>query len=60
MGEKYDGVRCVWNPIRQKLYSRGGIDIFLSEMYHSLFSDVFLDTELWYRGNLKVIHAKYD
>ena len=32
LGEKYDGVRCIWNPIHKALYL-----IFLIILYYILF-----------------------
>eukprot|EP00026_Physarum_polycephalum_P002957 Phypoly_transcript_02966.p1 GENE.Phypoly_transcript_02966~~Phypoly_transcript_02966.p1 ORF type:complete len:695 (+),score=87.59 Phypoly_transcript_02966:171-2087(+) len=54
LGEKYDGVRCIWNPRTRKLYTRAGIEISLHPKIarHMLGAHSFLDGEAWNgRGN---------
>eukprot|EP00026_Physarum_polycephalum_P001094 Phypoly_transcript_01095.p1 GENE.Phypoly_transcript_01095~~Phypoly_transcript_01095.p1 ORF type:complete len:1190 (+),score=164.67 Phypoly_transcript_01095:101-3670(+) len=54
MGEKYDGVRCIWNKISRSLYTRRGQKIELPQSHytHCLHLGVFADCELWYgRGS---------
>eukprot|EP00026_Physarum_polycephalum_P002439 Phypoly_transcript_02445.p1 GENE.Phypoly_transcript_02445~~Phypoly_transcript_02445.p1 ORF type:complete len:904 (+),score=143.32 Phypoly_transcript_02445:44-2755(+) len=47
LGEKYDGVRCFWNPQERQLYSRHGITIDLYPPLNCLFCDITLDGEIW-------------
>eukprot|EP00026_Physarum_polycephalum_P002151 Phypoly_transcript_02156.p1 GENE.Phypoly_transcript_02156~~Phypoly_transcript_02156.p1 ORF type:complete len:735 (+),score=101.72 Phypoly_transcript_02156:694-2898(+) len=57
MGEKYDGLRCCWVPIKRKLYSRFGNEyILLSGMYRFI-SPISADAELWFgRENFSLTH----
>lgn len=48
MGEKYDGIRFCWHPIKRKLYSRNGNELAIPLNLISLFPDSLLDGELWY------------
>eukprot|EP00026_Physarum_polycephalum_P002670 Phypoly_transcript_02678.p1 GENE.Phypoly_transcript_02678~~Phypoly_transcript_02678.p1 ORF type:complete len:822 (+),score=110.18 Phypoly_transcript_02678:190-2655(+) len=48
LGEKYDGVRCVWNPNDKILYSRRGIELPMHEDENLFPTNTFLDAELWY------------
>lgn len=48
LGEKYDGVRALWNPRKQILYTRLGNPIQLLISHVSLFIDRFIDAEIWY------------
>lgn len=49
MGEKYDGVRCIWNPVQQALYARRGREVLLPDSFHlsCTLSKIFMDCELW-------------
>ena len=47
MGEKFDGIRTVWNPIRGKLYSRKGTVMEVMLAYTKLLPVQFLDGEIW-------------
>lgn len=47
MGEKYDGIRSVWNPKTEKLYSRFGNELPVLPQILSSFPHSFLDGELW-------------
>eukprot|EP00026_Physarum_polycephalum_P001474 Phypoly_transcript_01476.p1 GENE.Phypoly_transcript_01476~~Phypoly_transcript_01476.p1 ORF type:complete len:889 (+),score=81.31 Phypoly_transcript_01476:156-2669(+) len=48
MGEKYDGIRCCWNPQTRKLYTRYGKTVHLPLEFAANFPRVFLDGELWF------------
>ena len=48
IGEKYDGLRCFWNPVALKLFSRNGTDLSLPCTYAQCLPEIFLDGELWY------------
>lgn len=47
LGEKYDGVRCVWNADEQQLYTRHGHTIHLPQAVSNLFGHVCADGEVW-------------
>eukprot|EP00026_Physarum_polycephalum_P003272 Phypoly_transcript_03282.p1 GENE.Phypoly_transcript_03282~~Phypoly_transcript_03282.p1 ORF type:complete len:817 (+),score=97.02 Phypoly_transcript_03282:362-2452(+) len=52
VGEKYDGIRCCWNPRRNAVYSRSGIEMHFPPTFTSFFPRIFLDGEVWFgRGN---------
>eukprot|EP00026_Physarum_polycephalum_P002482 Phypoly_transcript_02489.p1 GENE.Phypoly_transcript_02489~~Phypoly_transcript_02489.p1 ORF type:complete len:757 (+),score=113.72 Phypoly_transcript_02489:481-2751(+) len=52
MGEKYDGVRCCWNHVSRRLYSRNGANITLPREISNHMPKTFLDAEIWFgRGN---------
>eukprot|EP00026_Physarum_polycephalum_P003956 Phypoly_transcript_03973.p1 GENE.Phypoly_transcript_03973~~Phypoly_transcript_03973.p1 ORF type:complete len:646 (+),score=59.16 Phypoly_transcript_03973:3-1940(+) len=58
LGEKYDGIRCCWNPVTETLYSRTGKEIQLFPPLTSSFPNSFVDGELWAgRGNYSVTNA---
>eukprot|EP00026_Physarum_polycephalum_P002189 Phypoly_transcript_02194.p1 GENE.Phypoly_transcript_02194~~Phypoly_transcript_02194.p1 ORF type:complete len:921 (+),score=154.23 Phypoly_transcript_02194:106-2868(+) len=46
VGEKYDGIRCIWNPTTKELYSRRGLSI---DLQSPILDQVpaFLDGEIW-------------
>eukprot|EP00026_Physarum_polycephalum_P002350 Phypoly_transcript_02356.p1 GENE.Phypoly_transcript_02356~~Phypoly_transcript_02356.p1 ORF type:complete len:908 (+),score=118.97 Phypoly_transcript_02356:113-2836(+) len=46
LGEKYDGVRCFWNPKEKQMYSRRGIWIDMPP-FKRLFGNTVLDGEIW-------------
>lgn len=48
MGEKYDGIRCCWNPNRKRLYSRSGYEISLYAPLDHTLPSIFMDSEAWY------------
>lgn len=51
-GEKYDGVRSCWNPLKKKLYSRWGIEQQTLLSVASQYPKSFLDGEIWFgRGS---------
>eukprot|EP00026_Physarum_polycephalum_P000339 Phypoly_transcript_00339.p1 GENE.Phypoly_transcript_00339~~Phypoly_transcript_00339.p1 ORF type:complete len:1688 (+),score=210.60 Phypoly_transcript_00339:78-5141(+) len=47
LGEKYDGVRCFWNPSEKQLYSRYGFRFSMHPAVNSLFGGVVFDGEMW-------------
>eukprot|EP00026_Physarum_polycephalum_P003011 Phypoly_transcript_03020.p1 GENE.Phypoly_transcript_03020~~Phypoly_transcript_03020.p1 ORF type:complete len:828 (+),score=99.94 Phypoly_transcript_03020:42-2525(+) len=47
VGEKYDGVRCFWNPQEKQMYSRYGVVIDLHSRMRKLFGKIVLDGEIW-------------
>eukprot|EP00026_Physarum_polycephalum_P002532 Phypoly_transcript_02539.p1 GENE.Phypoly_transcript_02539~~Phypoly_transcript_02539.p1 ORF type:complete len:901 (+),score=86.30 Phypoly_transcript_02539:60-2762(+) len=52
MGEKYDGVRCIWHPADSTLYTRRGVIIHLPSSFIRQLSHTPMDGELWFgRGN---------
>eukprot|EP00026_Physarum_polycephalum_P001151 Phypoly_transcript_01152.p1 GENE.Phypoly_transcript_01152~~Phypoly_transcript_01152.p1 ORF type:complete len:1060 (-),score=94.29 Phypoly_transcript_01152:294-3473(-) len=48
MGEKYDGIRCCWNPDLCNVYTRNGREIELAENIPNSFPYVFIDGEFWF------------
>jgi len=48
MGEKYDGVRGLWNPKIRRLFSRHGNVIRLPNGFTAILPIYFLDGELWF------------
>eukprot|EP00026_Physarum_polycephalum_P001458 Phypoly_transcript_01460.p1 GENE.Phypoly_transcript_01460~~Phypoly_transcript_01460.p1 ORF type:complete len:826 (+),score=126.37 Phypoly_transcript_01460:385-2862(+) len=57
LGEKYDGMRCCWNPLRQILYSRHGNALPISNQIASSLPSVTLDGEIWFgRGLFYLVH----
>eukprot|EP00026_Physarum_polycephalum_P002627 Phypoly_transcript_02635.p1 GENE.Phypoly_transcript_02635~~Phypoly_transcript_02635.p1 ORF type:complete len:741 (+),score=93.71 Phypoly_transcript_02635:157-2379(+) len=58
LGEKYDGMRCCWNPIQRKLYTRTGAQVQLRpEISRNLFP-IFIDGEIWFgRGSFTSTQA---
>jgi len=47
--EKYDGLRGLWNPEKQAMYSRVGTKFNLPQyIIDDMPKDIFLDGELWY------------
>eukprot|EP00026_Physarum_polycephalum_P001103 Phypoly_transcript_01104.p1 GENE.Phypoly_transcript_01104~~Phypoly_transcript_01104.p1 ORF type:complete len:992 (-),score=189.41 Phypoly_transcript_01104:668-3643(-) len=46
--EKYDGIRAIWNPHLQKIYSRFGIELQVLKFYVHWFPSIFVDTEIWF------------
>eukprot|EP00026_Physarum_polycephalum_P002873 Phypoly_transcript_02882.p1 GENE.Phypoly_transcript_02882~~Phypoly_transcript_02882.p1 ORF type:complete len:833 (+),score=72.23 Phypoly_transcript_02882:121-2619(+) len=48
MGEKYDGIRCCWNPSTSQLYSRSGRRVPLHGAFKRHFPHFFLDGEIWF------------
>eukprot|EP00026_Physarum_polycephalum_P001959 Phypoly_transcript_01963.p1 GENE.Phypoly_transcript_01963~~Phypoly_transcript_01963.p1 ORF type:complete len:985 (-),score=156.37 Phypoly_transcript_01963:23-2977(-) len=48
IGEKYDGIRCLWNPNKKHLYSKTAIRIPLLPRIQRHFPSTFLDGEIWY------------
>eukprot|EP00026_Physarum_polycephalum_P004291 Phypoly_transcript_04309.p1 GENE.Phypoly_transcript_04309~~Phypoly_transcript_04309.p1 ORF type:complete len:715 (+),score=105.32 Phypoly_transcript_04309:82-2145(+) len=62
LGEKYDGIRCLWNPIKRKLFTRRANKLPLLPAHFAQFNDVtiFLDGELWCgRGNFSETQITY-
>eukprot|EP00026_Physarum_polycephalum_P000813 Phypoly_transcript_00814.p1 GENE.Phypoly_transcript_00814~~Phypoly_transcript_00814.p1 ORF type:complete len:797 (+),score=105.00 Phypoly_transcript_00814:1557-3947(+) len=56
LGEKYDGIRCCWNPSQRKVYSRFGNELdILPEISLSLPKN-FVDGEFWY-GRSSFLYA---
>eukprot|EP00026_Physarum_polycephalum_P001044 Phypoly_transcript_01045.p1 GENE.Phypoly_transcript_01045~~Phypoly_transcript_01045.p1 ORF type:complete len:1215 (-),score=190.78 Phypoly_transcript_01045:36-3680(-) len=47
LGEKYDGVRCYWNPQHKLMYSRQGITINMLPPMYTSFGNIVLDGEIW-------------
>eukprot|EP00026_Physarum_polycephalum_P000561 Phypoly_transcript_00562.p1 GENE.Phypoly_transcript_00562~~Phypoly_transcript_00562.p1 ORF type:complete len:1320 (+),score=101.35 Phypoly_transcript_00562:116-4075(+) len=51
MGEKYDGVRCFWDPHDKQLYTRHGQEIKMHPKFTSVYSNtsphIVLDGEIW-------------
>eukprot|EP00026_Physarum_polycephalum_P003407 Phypoly_transcript_03418.p1 GENE.Phypoly_transcript_03418~~Phypoly_transcript_03418.p1 ORF type:complete len:724 (+),score=75.11 Phypoly_transcript_03418:129-2300(+) len=49
VGEKYDGIRCVWSPLEKVLYSRNGIQLCLPTTHRSTLGPIrsYLDGEIW-------------
>eukprot|EP00026_Physarum_polycephalum_P003327 Phypoly_transcript_03337.p1 GENE.Phypoly_transcript_03337~~Phypoly_transcript_03337.p1 ORF type:complete len:777 (+),score=98.56 Phypoly_transcript_03337:66-2333(+) len=61
MGEKYDGLRALWNPKSRTLYSRMGKRISFPATFRHLLPSIFLDGELWAgRQNYKDAHSVLD
>ena len=48
MFEKYDGVRCFWNPLKRTFYTRQGLKKIMPQEIVDSMPDIFLDGELWY------------
>lgn len=48
MGEKYDGVRCCWNPKEQSWYTRSGLALEAFQDIVHCFPKTYLDGEVWY------------
>eukprot|EP00026_Physarum_polycephalum_P002429 Phypoly_transcript_02435.p1 GENE.Phypoly_transcript_02435~~Phypoly_transcript_02435.p1 ORF type:complete len:884 (+),score=75.70 Phypoly_transcript_02435:120-2771(+) len=48
IGEKYDGVRCCWNPLQHKLYLRSGSEAPVKPELNAWQPAVFTDTEIWF------------
>eukprot|EP00026_Physarum_polycephalum_P004657 Phypoly_transcript_04679.p1 GENE.Phypoly_transcript_04679~~Phypoly_transcript_04679.p1 ORF type:complete len:669 (+),score=68.95 Phypoly_transcript_04679:107-2113(+) len=50
MGEKYDGIRAIWNPEERALYSRFGntIDIPSHHSFLKAQLSAYLDGEIWF------------
>eukprot|EP00026_Physarum_polycephalum_P001974 Phypoly_transcript_01978.p1 GENE.Phypoly_transcript_01978~~Phypoly_transcript_01978.p1 ORF type:complete len:752 (+),score=127.08 Phypoly_transcript_01978:45-2300(+) len=64
LGEKYDGLRCIWNPKAKKLYNKTGLELSLPTQLDALCgnSGVFMDGEIWagrglYVDALKILGA---
>eukprot|EP00026_Physarum_polycephalum_P002929 Phypoly_transcript_02938.p1 GENE.Phypoly_transcript_02938~~Phypoly_transcript_02938.p1 ORF type:complete len:814 (+),score=92.26 Phypoly_transcript_02938:147-2588(+) len=64
VGEKYDGVRCVWNTVHSKLYTRRGSYIDIPERMASICAKtgVLMDAELWcgrgkYMETFKIVNS---
>eukprot|EP00026_Physarum_polycephalum_P001724 Phypoly_transcript_01726.p1 GENE.Phypoly_transcript_01726~~Phypoly_transcript_01726.p1 ORF type:complete len:978 (+),score=124.21 Phypoly_transcript_01726:128-3061(+) len=51
LGEKYDGIRCCWNPIKARFYSRGAQELPISPGLVKSPS-VFMDSECWFGRGL--------
>eukprot|EP00026_Physarum_polycephalum_P004684 Phypoly_transcript_04707.p1 GENE.Phypoly_transcript_04707~~Phypoly_transcript_04707.p1 ORF type:complete len:664 (+),score=57.25 Phypoly_transcript_04707:58-2049(+) len=47
LGEKYDGIRCCWNPTLRKLYSRAGNELLSVSSLVSTLPPIFVDGEIW-------------
>eukprot|EP00026_Physarum_polycephalum_P002368 Phypoly_transcript_02374.p1 GENE.Phypoly_transcript_02374~~Phypoly_transcript_02374.p1 ORF type:complete len:856 (+),score=113.95 Phypoly_transcript_02374:207-2774(+) len=66
MGEKYDGIRFLWNPEDETLYSRAGHELEVSPLVHSRIPrSLFLDGEIWfghsqYSDSLRAIWGNWD
>eukprot|EP00026_Physarum_polycephalum_P001944 Phypoly_transcript_01947.p1 GENE.Phypoly_transcript_01947~~Phypoly_transcript_01947.p1 ORF type:complete len:919 (+),score=98.36 Phypoly_transcript_01947:138-2894(+) len=61
MGEKYDGIRCCWNPGAPALFTRTGTFLDIPSTFSENFPKAFLDGEIWFgRGffleSQKIIH----
>lgn len=48
LSEKYDGLRALWNPVTNKLYSRQGRELFILHIIQQHFIPEFLDGEIWF------------
>eukprot|EP00026_Physarum_polycephalum_P001467 Phypoly_transcript_01469.p1 GENE.Phypoly_transcript_01469~~Phypoly_transcript_01469.p1 ORF type:complete len:1107 (+),score=182.36 Phypoly_transcript_01469:326-3322(+) len=60
MGEKYDGIRCCWNPIKKKVYSRNGHEIRLIPEVPHMLPAFFLDAEFWFgRGQFPFTYPMF-
>eukprot|EP00026_Physarum_polycephalum_P002346 Phypoly_transcript_02352.p1 GENE.Phypoly_transcript_02352~~Phypoly_transcript_02352.p1 ORF type:complete len:819 (+),score=94.09 Phypoly_transcript_02352:352-2808(+) len=52
LGEKYDGIRCCWNPLNKTLYTRVGNRLNFVGPYITIMPPIFLDCEAWFgRGS---------
>eukprot|EP00026_Physarum_polycephalum_P001092 Phypoly_transcript_01093.p1 GENE.Phypoly_transcript_01093~~Phypoly_transcript_01093.p1 ORF type:complete len:1197 (+),score=192.21 Phypoly_transcript_01093:78-3668(+) len=52
LGEKYDGLRFVWNPMAKCAYGRSGVALHLPQ--HRISVTNFLDGEIWFgRGGFE-------
>eukprot|EP00026_Physarum_polycephalum_P000668 Phypoly_transcript_00669.p1 GENE.Phypoly_transcript_00669~~Phypoly_transcript_00669.p1 ORF type:complete len:889 (+),score=100.09 Phypoly_transcript_00669:213-2879(+) len=66
LGEKYDGVRCIWHPGKQNLYTRHRYVIHLeSSMRRQLSSVSHFDGEIWngrgcYQESSRVVRSSAD
>eukprot|EP00026_Physarum_polycephalum_P001070 Phypoly_transcript_01071.p1 GENE.Phypoly_transcript_01071~~Phypoly_transcript_01071.p1 ORF type:complete len:1197 (-),score=193.28 Phypoly_transcript_01071:69-3659(-) len=49
LGEKYDGIRCLWNPLKGVLYGRRGGLLNLQDNIENKLAQIpiFLDGEMW-------------
>jgi DNA ligase 1 len=62
IGEKFDGIRAIWNPIKSSLFSKTGRDIKLNELVNHCMPRMFMDSEVWYGRNqfsetIRIIHS---
>eukprot|EP00026_Physarum_polycephalum_P001009 Phypoly_transcript_01010.p1 GENE.Phypoly_transcript_01010~~Phypoly_transcript_01010.p1 ORF type:complete len:1168 (+),score=148.17 Phypoly_transcript_01010:225-3728(+) len=48
MGEKYDGIRCCWNPSEGVLYTRSGREIPFPSFMRRRLPKYFIDGEFWF------------
>eukprot|EP00026_Physarum_polycephalum_P001864 Phypoly_transcript_01867.p1 GENE.Phypoly_transcript_01867~~Phypoly_transcript_01867.p1 ORF type:complete len:897 (+),score=81.10 Phypoly_transcript_01867:37-2727(+) len=53
IGEKYDGIRVCWNPVRKLLYSRKGLTLDFNESLAAELPHAFIDGEIWYGRGLQ-------
>eukprot|EP00026_Physarum_polycephalum_P001538 Phypoly_transcript_01540.p1 GENE.Phypoly_transcript_01540~~Phypoly_transcript_01540.p1 ORF type:complete len:1069 (+),score=95.14 Phypoly_transcript_01540:45-3251(+) len=52
VGEKYDGMRCCWNPQRQKIYTRAGRELQVLPGIARLFPKIYIDGEFCFGRGL--------
>eukprot|EP00026_Physarum_polycephalum_P001950 Phypoly_transcript_01954.p1 GENE.Phypoly_transcript_01954~~Phypoly_transcript_01954.p1 ORF type:complete len:900 (+),score=97.26 Phypoly_transcript_01954:131-2830(+) len=56
IGEKYDGMRCCWNPTKRVVYSRSGRRISFDVAFTNHLPKMFMDSECWFgRGEYQQI-----
>jgi len=56
MGEKYDGMRCCWNPTDNQMYTRKGRKLFLLPATMDCLPSTHMDSELWFgRGQFLLV-----
>eukprot|EP00026_Physarum_polycephalum_P001768 Phypoly_transcript_01770.p1 GENE.Phypoly_transcript_01770~~Phypoly_transcript_01770.p1 ORF type:complete len:893 (+),score=154.72 Phypoly_transcript_01770:58-2736(+) len=48
VGEKYDGIRCCWNPVHKFLYGRSSVELDLPHVFARHFVPGFADMEIWF------------
>lgn len=47
MGEKFDGVRAVWNPSKSELYTKKGANMLIPQSISRKMPEMFLDGEVY-------------
>eukprot|EP00026_Physarum_polycephalum_P000178 Phypoly_transcript_00178.p1 GENE.Phypoly_transcript_00178~~Phypoly_transcript_00178.p1 ORF type:complete len:1068 (-),score=137.60 Phypoly_transcript_00178:3031-5769(-) len=52
LGEKYDGIRCCWNPKKDVVYSRFGNELLVAPEILSVLPRTIVEGELWFGRGL--------
>lgn len=62
IGEKFDGVRTMWNPQVEALFTKKGGQLRIPPGIQDVMPDVFLDGETWFgrqhfNSSIRIIHS---